>query len=102
MFKLDFSSLLLKHEIDFWKVNKDKVENHTLEDFALNVISHESDSVMNNLQKLHYLIVPDRKGGGLIEQKGIMALLAAGIMVIYINLSWMGLKMILWQAWQKR
>ncbi len=64
-------------------MNKDKVENHTLEDFAHSVISHDGDSVKSNLQKLHYLIVPDPKGGGIIEQKGIMALLATGIMVIY-------------------
>jgi hypothetical protein len=66
-------------------VNKNEVENQTLQDFAHSVISHESDSVMTNLQKLHYLIVPDPKGGGIIEQKGIMALLATAVVVVFVH-----------------
>jgi len=50
-------------------------------DFGRSVTSHDGDSVMTNLQKLHFLIVPDAKGGGLIESKGIIALMASGIMV---------------------
>ena len=45
------------------------------------MISHDSDSVRSNLQKLHYLVVPDRKAGGILEEKGVMTLLANGIMV---------------------
>ncbi len=66
-------------------MNKDEVESQTLQDFAHSVISHESDSVMTNLQKLHYLIVPDRNGGGLLEQRGIMALLATAVVVIFVH-----------------
>ena len=67
-----------------------QVEQHTLEDFARSVISHDGDSVKTNLQKLHFLIVPDPKGGGIIESKGIMALLASGIMVLVLSIegSW--------------
>ena len=57
-----------------------------MEDFARSVISHDGDSVKTNLQKLHFLIVPDPKGGGIIESKGIMALLASGIMVLILSL----------------
>jgi hypothetical protein len=52
-----------------------------LEDFARSVVSHDSDSVKTNLQKLHYLVVPDRNAGGILEDKGIMTMLANGIMV---------------------
>ena len=58
-----------------------QVEQQTLEDFARSVVSHDGDSVKTNLQKLHYLIVPDPKGGGIIENRGIMAIMASGIMV---------------------
>jgi hypothetical protein len=61
-----------------------QVERHTLEDFARSVVSHDGDSVKTNLQKLHFLIVPDPKGGGIIENKGIISLLATGIMVLIL------------------
>ena len=52
-----------------------------MEDFARSVISHDSNSVRSKLQRLHYLIVPESKAGGILEEKGVMAMLAKGIMV---------------------
>lgn len=56
----------------------DNYERLTLEDFAGNVVSHESSSVINLLERIHRFIVQDGEG---ISDSGLFNILAKNLMV---------------------
>ena len=58
--------------------NRQTVERHTLEDFALSVTSHRAGSIMTQLRSLHSLVVPE---AGLTSSTGILASLASRVKV---------------------
>ena len=43
---------------EYYQENQDRIESHTLLDFAETVTSHESFSVRAELSRLHTLVVP--------------------------------------------
>ena len=43
---------------EYYQENQDRIESHTLLDFAETVTSHESFSVRAELSRLHTLLVP--------------------------------------------
>lgn len=63
-----------------YQENKDQLEEKTLLDFAKTVISHQGDSVKSRLDNLHALVVPEQ-GGGILGNKGVIAMFAKGIQV---------------------
>ena len=58
--------------------NRQTVERHTLEEFALSVTSHRAGSIMTQLRSLHSLVVPE---AGLASNTGILASLASRVKV---------------------
>lgn len=58
--------------------NRQTVERHTLEDFAISVTSHGAGSIMTQLRSLHSLVVPT---AGLASNTGILSSLAARVKV---------------------
>ena len=62
---------------EFYQEQRDRVEPHTLLDFALSVSSHEQDSVHAQLSQLHDLVVP----GAFRFSDGIFKTLATGLQV---------------------
>ena len=58
--------------------NRQAVERHTLEDFAMSVTSHGAGSIMTQLRSLHSLVVPT---AGLASNTGILSSLAARVKV---------------------
>ena len=63
--------------LQFYQQNIDKVERHTLEDFAMTITSHRAGSVRSNLYILHDLIAPKH----LSINKGILSTLATQVKV---------------------
>ena len=61
-----------------------QLEERTLLDFANNIISHQGSSIKSRLDNLHALVVPE-KGGGILGNKGVIAMFANGIKVIYLQ-----------------
>lgn len=66
------------NSFEYYQENKNKIEKHTLNDFATNVISHSDGSIRDNLEELHALVVPEQ-GGGILGNKGVITLFANGI-----------------------
>jgi len=62
--------------LEFYQENRQTVERHTLEDFALSVTSHRAGSIMTQLRSLHSLVVPE---AGLTSSTGILASLASRV-----------------------
>ena len=62
-----------------YQEHKDKIESHTLEDFATSATSHGDGSIRSDLEELHSLVAPK---GGVIGTKGIFELLAHGVQVL--------------------
>lgn len=54
----------------YYQDNRDKVERHTLEDFALSSTSHEQGSLIQDLVELNSLIV--QQAGGHFGAKKVM------------------------------
>ena len=61
--------------------NRQTVERHTLEDFAISVTSHGAGSIMTQLRSLHSLVVPT---AGLASNTGILSSLAARVKVSHV------------------
>jgi len=57
---------------------KEQLEERTLLDFANTIISHQGNSIKSRLDSLHFLVVPE-KGGGILGNKGVIAMFANGI-----------------------
>ena len=57
-----------------------QLEESTLIDFAQNINGHHGDSIRSRLDNLHSLVAPE-KGGGILGNKGVMALFATGMKV---------------------
>ena len=64
---------------EYYQENQDRIESHTLLDFAETVTSHESFSIRTELSRLHTLIVP----GVFKGTDGILEILARAIQVEY-------------------